>query len=175
VNPQRFGFGGAPAAQQILQRLQQQQQGGQMPSRQTPMPPSLGQRIQLPQGPQGPPPQQLPPWLADAMPPVGKSPLQEAISMSTMQDMNAGNPFRGRQMGRSTEEPMDAESMGEGFNPEVVDVNDSYDVQRGDTLWDIAKRLYGDGSMWKRIYELNQREIGPNPNLIRPGLKLRVG
>ena len=31
----------------------------------------------------------------------------------------------------------------------------TYRVQRGDTLWSIAKRTYGDGSQYRRIVEAN--------------------
>lgn len=49
-----------------------------------------------------------------------------------------------------------------------------YVVQPGDSLWTIAKRLLGSGARWRDIYAKNQKAIGPNPNLIRPGLRLVI-
>lgn len=50
----------------------------------------------------------------------------------------------------------------------------SYTVVSGDTLWAIARRTYGDGSAWKKIYETNKTVIGANPNLIYPGQVLTL-
>jgi len=50
----------------------------------------------------------------------------------------------------------------------------TYTVQSGDTLWAIAKRCYGDGSRWHDIYEANAVVIGPDPNLITPGMELAI-
>ncbi|MCS7184564.1 MAG: LysM peptidoglycan-binding domain-containing protein [bacterium] len=36
-----------------------------------------------------------------------------------------------------------------------------------DCLWNIAKRVYGNPYMWKKIYEAN-KDIIKNPNLIFP-------
>lgn len=49
----------------------------------------------------------------------------------------------------------------------------TYTVVRGDTLWGIAKKLLGDGSRWREIYNLNQDKIS-NPNLIYPGQVLTI-
>lgn len=49
----------------------------------------------------------------------------------------------------------------------------SYTTERGDYLWDIAVRAYGDGFLWVKIYEAN-RELISNPNLITSGLKLTI-
>ena len=35
-----------------------------------------------------------------------------------------------------------------------------YEVQQGDTLWDIARRHLGDGSRWQEIYDRNVGEVG---------------
>lgn len=35
----------------------------------------------------------------------------------------------------------------------------TYTVRAGDTLWNIALRIYGDGKKWKDIYELNKDQI----------------
>jgi nucleoid-associated protein YgaU len=47
-------------------------------------------------------------------------------------------------------------------------------VVAGDTLWQIAQRFYGDGSLWPTIYEANRAVIGSNPNIIRPGQVLTI-
>ena len=49
-----------------------------------------------------------------------------------------------------------------------------YVVVSGDSLSKIAKRFYGDANDWRRIYEANREVIGANPDLIRPGQKLRI-
>lgn len=50
----------------------------------------------------------------------------------------------------------------------------TYTVKSGDSLWQIAKRLTGDGSNWSNIYNANKSVIGNNPNLIYPGQKLVI-
>ena len=54
-------------------------------------------------------------------------------------------------------------------------------VRPGDTLWDLAgQALPGPATdrtladRWRRIYALNRAVIGPDPDLIRPGERLRV-
>lgn len=50
----------------------------------------------------------------------------------------------------------------------------AYTVVRGDCLWSIAKRFYGDGSKYTAIYDVNRGVIGGNPNLIYPGQVLTI-
>lgn len=50
----------------------------------------------------------------------------------------------------------------------------TYTVKPGDCLWLIAKRVYGDGSKWRQLYEANASVIGPDPNLIKPGQQLVI-
>jgi two-component SAPR family response regulator/nucleoid-associated protein YgaU len=55
-----------------------------------------------------------------------------------------------------------------------------YTVTDGDSLWNIAERFYGDGSLYTRIFEANagrtmtSGEIFSDPRLIRPGWVLEV-
>lgn len=47
----------------------------------------------------------------------------------------------------------------------------TYTVNKGDSLWAIAKAKYGNGADYQKIYELNKDKI-KNPNLIYPGQEL---
>lgn len=49
----------------------------------------------------------------------------------------------------------------------------TYSVQKGDTLWGIAKKFYGNGSKYTKIYEANKDKI-KNPNLIYVGQVLTI-
>ncbi len=48
-----------------------------------------------------------------------------------------------------------------------------YVIQSGDTLWAIAKKEYGDGKQWKRIYEFN-KDLIKDPNRPRKGTKIQI-
>lgn len=45
-------------------------------------------------------------------------------------------------------------------------------VKSGDTLWKIAKKTYGNGAQYNKIYNANKKVVGGNPNIIKPGQKL---
>ena len=49
--------------------------------------------------------------------------------------------------------------------------DNSYTVAKGDSLWTIAVRAYGDGYQWSKIAQANNLH---NPNLIHPGNKLQL-
>jgi nucleoid-associated protein YgaU len=48
-----------------------------------------------------------------------------------------------------------------------------YEIQKGDTLWAIAKKHYGDGNKYNQIFEDN-REVIKDPDRIFPGQKIRI-
>lgn len=50
----------------------------------------------------------------------------------------------------------------------------TYTVVKGDCLWNIAKRFYGNGAKYTVIYNANKSIIGGNPNLIYPGQVLTI-
>ncbi len=49
----------------------------------------------------------------------------------------------------------------------------SYTVVKGDSLWNIAVRAYGDGYKWTQIWNANKKMIS-NPDLIYSGSKLTL-
>lgn len=51
---------------------------------------------------------------------------------------------------------------------------DTYTTQKGDTLWSISVRAYGDGYQWTNVYKENKSIIGKNPNLLYSGLKIKL-
>jgi nucleoid-associated protein YgaU len=50
----------------------------------------------------------------------------------------------------------------------------TYTVKSGDTLSDIAQSEMGDANRWRELYEANKDAVGSNPDLIHPGLELKI-
>lgn len=48
---------------------------------------------------------------------------------------------------------------------------DTYTVQQGEGLYEIAEKVYGDGMMWTAIAEANKLS---SPDLIEVGMKLKI-
>ena len=53
----------------------------------------------------------------------------------------------------------------------TVEIEDSYIVQKGDTLWDIAGEAYSQGDQWTRIADVNA--IG-DPTKLLPGQNIQI-
>ena len=51
---------------------------------------------------------------------------------------------------------------------------DTYTVVYGDCLWNLAKKFYGSGAKYTKIYEANKSLIGPNPNTLYVGWVLTI-
>ncbi len=48
-----------------------------------------------------------------------------------------------------------------------------YEIQKGDSLWKIATKFYGDGTKHTKLFAEN-REVIRDPDLIFPGQKIRI-
>ncbi len=67
-----------------------------------------------------------------------------------------------------------ARQIGDGIRKAVKTSNETYTVIKGDCLWNIAKKFYGSGAQYTKIYNANRSIIGGNPNLIYPGQVLSI-
>ncbi len=48
----------------------------------------------------------------------------------------------------------------------------TYEVQEGDTLFDIARNELGKASRWAEIYDLNRDALGKDFDYLTPGMQL---
>ncbi|MFC0674495.1 LysM peptidoglycan-binding domain-containing protein [Brachybacterium hainanense] len=90
----------------------------------------------------------------------------------------AGAPSR---LGWADPAPVVAAGADQDAGPEVPDPT-SVVVRPGDSLWSITDDLLGPGAdddariaaVWPELYAVNSRIIGPDPDLIEPGMVLAV-
>ena len=59
------------------------------------------------------------------------------------------------------------------FEGDIKVATKEYVIQAGDSLWNIAKREYGNGMQWKRIYEFN-KDVIADPDRPRKGTKIKI-
>lgn len=57
--------------------------------------------------------------------------------------------------------------------PQATDGGNFVVVRKGDTLGTLAKRLYGDGKAYRKLFEANRDQLR-NPNSVTIGMRLRV-
>lgn len=50
--------------------------------------------------------------------------------------------------------------------------SEKYNVQRGDTLWDLSQTFFGDPNYWPKVWSINKEEI-LNPHQVDPKMTIR--
>ena len=50
----------------------------------------------------------------------------------------------------------------------------TWTVQEGQTLWEIARRVYGDGARWNDLWQANLATIGADPDVLAIGTELVI-
>jgi nucleoid-associated protein YgaU len=58
-------------------------------------------------------------------------------------------------------------------NSSLVSPGEEYKVVKGDSLWKIAVRAYGDGYQWNKIWQENKSKL-PNANGLEIGMVLNI-
>ena len=61
-----------------------------------------------------------------------------------------------------------------GQDPTSMTSMRTYTVKSGDTLSGIAESEMGDAKRWPELYAANKDAVGKNPDLIHPGLELKI-
>jgi nucleoid-associated protein YgaU len=104
-------------------------------------------------------------------------PSSEPVYQTESPDQSALNAAPGSVPGMLPEEEGATDEYTQGLNALNIPstAGQEYQVQSGDTLWDIARKHGIGGPNWRQIYEMNKDVIGPDPNRIMPGTKLRLG
>jgi len=59
-------------------------------------------------------------------------------------------------------------------SPPSETVAEEYVVEQGDTMRGVAEKVYGDADLWPRIYDANRDLIGPDPDALQVGMRLRI-
>lgn len=69
-----------------------------------------------------------------------------------------------------------AKSQTSGLNtrPNTQAAPKTHTVVYGDCLWNLAKKYYGNGAQYTKIYNANKGIIGSDPNIIKVGQKLVI-
>jgi nucleoid-associated protein YgaU len=89
-----------------------------------------------------------------------QTPGKELMTIEDKKKDDGMPDFEGVQSGASSTAP-------------AASVYETYEVKAGDSLSKIAKRVYGNGNSWNKIFEAN-KDLIRDPNKIFPGQKLKI-
>lgn len=89
-------------------------------------------------------------------------------------DMQIGNPANGWGTAIPAEGIFLWNQDKERFERTTEEPEYRVKVKRGDSLWRIAERIYGDGTYYWSIYEKNRQRIGDNPSFLSEGMELEL-
>ena len=106
-------------------------------------------------------------------------PVQRTIPTGTLVSIPdyADNPhdFSNRRPGRVRRRAAARTANGtQNGKPGPASSRRTYIVQEGDSFYSIAASRLGSGNRWPKLYELNKKLVGNNPNHLRPGQVLQL-
>ena len=109
-------------------------------------------------------------FLGNAPPPASRKPTREIAELQVEMDAKRVRTARGRR----PETPSAQEEIAPmTVAPTEETAAESYTVQKGDTLWSIARKVYGNGNQWPRIFDVNRDQLS-EPGRLHTGMVLRI-
>jgi uncharacterized protein YidB (DUF937 family) len=113
------------------------------------------------------------PALIDKLTPDGRAPQTSSLG-GLLGGLFGGGAARAEQTPAAAPTRADFSNVQSGSSSTPAPQPDQvYTVASGDNLSKIAKRFYGDANQWRKIYDANRDQV-ENPDLIRPGQKLKI-
>jgi len=127
--------------------------------------------------------------IEEAQQPVANAEEQDTKALTDRQDTMQADPTAleaAAELGKPApkdDDNKDVEQKSEEPKAEVPSNQDApaqegeyreYTLRRGDSLSIVAARELGNGARWTEIYQLNRDVIGPNPDGVRDGMKIKL-
>jgi len=114
-------------------------------------------------------------YLVGTPPPAGELKTTREMIQADVEIPSFYKPKRGQAagLGEIASPEMDIDEAGAA--PLSPARYDTYVVQKGDTLWTIAKKpeIYGKATYWRRLFDAN-RDLLSSPDRLKVGMKLKV-
>lgn len=102
------------------------------------------------------------------------SQLQQLVSQrSTVQTSVATAQLTNIQPTQGLQMPAGYAASSDQVSSNQVAPGTTYTVKKGDTLWNIAKKYYGDGRKWRKVLEANTKNVR-SPNTLQVGTELVI-
>jgi nucleoid-associated protein YgaU len=108
-------------------------------------------------------PVKLRPGMKVIVPPASEAKPADAAAPATVRPVSIGTPVSG-----------DAAQNAVSRTEAPIDPQTQYRVQTGDSLYSIAKKLYGRGDRSVKLYEANKQTIGEDMNALKLGTVLTL-
>lgn len=114
-------------------------------------------------------------YLVGTPPPAGELKTTREMIETDVEIPSFYKPKRGKTTGLGEIAPPEVDMDEGGSTSVVVGPFDTYVVQKGDSLWSIAKKpeIYGKATYWRRLFDAN-RDILPSPDRLKAGMTLKI-
>jgi len=114
-------------------------------------------------------------YLVGTPPPPGELKTTREMIQTDVEIPSFYKPKRGQAAGLGEIAPPEMD-LDEASTAPIAPVRyDTYVVQKGDTLWTIAKKpeIYGKATYWRRLFDAN-RDILKSPDRLKAGMTLKI-
>ena len=115
-------------------------------------------------------------YLVGTPPPVQELKTTREMIQTDVEIPSFYKPKRGRTgVGMGEIAPPEMERDETGSAPRAPERYDTYVVQKGDSLWSIAKKpeVYGKATQWRRLFDAN-RDLLKSPDRLKAGMTLKI-